>query len=280
MKFVPPLALATLVSTNVAQAQFVAPPANAIMVSTEASIETAPDVAELSVTLRGEGKTPDQATRALADRVKAVSDGLRTLDRTAEVRTGSVAIGEVRAGDCRRSSSLPLGIGDRIESIELAADALAAASVDDLPSPQQTSARPGDPCALIGYVARSEASVLMRSVKDAGTAVGLAGRLGAASASIERFDVTDQKDAQRRAATAAVAKARLQAEAIAVASGARLGAIISVSDSLDRELMNYAMQANMPAPPVVAMEVPVPVEITPRPVSTSSRLTLTFALVR
>lgn len=274
LRFLPVLVAAAVPGTT--HAQFLAPPANAITVSAEATVETAPDLAELTVSVRGEGKTPDEATRALASRLKAVSDGLRGLDPAAVVRTGSVAIGEVRAGECRRDSVLPLGAA---ASLELAADNLE--QMADAATTGMMAAAPTakDPCAVIGYIARSESSVLLRAVKDAGTAVGLAGRLGAASAGVERFDLVDDKAAHLRAVAAAVAKAKAQAEAIAAASSARLGPITAVTDGADRTVAAYAMQANMPAP-AIALETPVAVDLTPQPVSTTARLTVIFALAR
>jgi hypothetical protein len=273
--------LAMLAMPLSAQAQTVAPIVPTIVISAQGSVETPPDNATLILTIRGEGKTPDAASTALAAKLKAITGGLRSLDPGVEVRTGSVAIGEAHAGECNRDSALPMSAARTAADLDRAADALSTAMSDKVDSagavPQPA---PGDPCAVIGNVAESETTIVLRSVKDAGTAVGLAGRLGANEAKIESFDLHDDKDARIRAVAAAIGQARSQAQAIAAASGMTLGPIVSVTDgslgdpSAGLSLAKMSMQAN-------SYDVaPVRIEISPRPVETSLRLIVTFSLVR
>ena len=64
---------------------------NTIVVSASGKIETAPDFATIALTIRGQGKTPDAATTALAAKQTAIFEGLRRLDPKAEVRIGCAA---------------------------------------------------------------------------------------------------------------------------------------------------------------------------------------------
>jgi uncharacterized protein len=236
-----------------AQAQWLqATPPETVVIAAEGNVETPPDTATLWLTMSGDGKTPDEATTDLAAKLKRVTAGLRGLDPAAEVRTNDVQLGEVYAGECSRG-----GYG-----------------------PMRAMAAPvGDPCAVTGYRTSSNVNVRMRAVKDAGTAVGLAGRLGASQARIEGFTLADSTEAKRRAVAQAIAKARAEAEAIAAGSGLHVGAIVSVVDGNNQDIV--VTGANMsrlaaPPPPVA----PVRVDINPAPVRTNARLTVTFALTK
>lgn len=264
--------IAVMPAPALAQAIQDAKPATIVVVG-HGSIETAPDRATLMLTIRGEGRTPDAATSALAGRQKAVLSGLRSLDPQLEVQTGSIAISEARAGNCDNGSGFTESHSD--QDVAHALDAAADALTDRA---QDSSAK--GPCIVIGRVAEIEATVILNSVKDAGTAVGLAGRLGAREARVNAFGLRSEADASDRAVTAAIANARAQAQAIAKASGARLGSLISVSDVSDRGgrvLRLYDVnQALAPA----VMPAPVVVDITPKPVETEARLIVTFAIER
>jgi uncharacterized protein YggE len=145
---------------------------------------------------------------------------------------------------------------------------------DDVPRQLSTGA-----CAVTGRVASTSTTIVMHSVKDAGTAVGLAGRLGASDASIDHFGLSDDSDAVRRALAGAYAEARTRAEAIAAASGAKLGPIVSVSDSYSSGVRGSSMVVDaITANDIGSFPAPVVVDISPKPVETSMRLTIVFAI--
>uniref|UniRef100_UPI0013D825BE SIMPL domain-containing protein n=5 Tax=Pseudomonadota TaxID=1224 RepID=UPI0013D825BE len=83
---------------------------------------------------------------------------------------------------------------------------------------------------VLGYVAMMEASVDVSPVALAGTLSGLASRAGASEVRLSRFRTADPRAAQQRAMAAAVANGQEQAQAIAAASGAKLGRLVRVSD--------------------------------------------------
>lgn len=263
-------------------AQSISTQADTIVVSADATVETKPDIAILTITIRGEGKTPDDAMLALSTKLKAVTGGLRSIDSMMTIGNGSVAIGEARAGPCDRDSALPLPpdiqISEAADMLSKAADDIAteAAGGNKAPAPGKVS----DPCAIIGYVARTDATARMTKTADAGTAVGLAGRLGASSAGIESFDLSDPDDANRRATAVAIDRARAQAGVIATGSGGKLGRIVSVvGGGIDGQRFNA--DARRAAPAIAAYQAaPIPIDISPRAVTTSAHLIVTFALER
>ena len=243
---------------------------NTILVTATGKVEMAPDIATISLTIRGEGKTPDAATAALAAKQTAVFGGLRRIDAKEEVRTGSIELREIRKGDCANRS---FG-GD---SMDMMADAMEA-TADVLES---SGPGPKGPCTVVGAVAETEATVIIASIKDAGTAVGLAGRLGASSAKIESFGLRDDSAAGRQAISQAIVQARAQAEAIAAASKAKLGPLVSV---VDMEAGNFDSRRLAATTQVFALAPalwpsPIVVDIAPTPVETRVQLLVTFALI-
>lgn len=242
---------------------------NTIVVTATGKIETAPDIATIALTIRGEGKTPDAATTALAAKQTAVFGGLRRLDPKAEIRTGSVALREVRKGECGNRS---FGGDSMMMSDDL--DAEAEMVTGNGPDSK-------GPCVVVGAAAETEATVIIASIKDAGTAVGLAARLGASSAKIESFGLRDDSAAGRQAISQAIGQARAQAESIAAASNAKLGQLVSVVDiaagGFNRSA-GFSAMAVYDLAPAAALR-PIVVDVSPTPVETQVRLLVTFALI-
>lgn len=243
---------------------------NTILVSASGKVETAPDLATMTLSIRGEGKTPDAATTALATRQSAVIAGLRALDPRLEVRTGDIAFRELRGGDCGTAAgSDAMLLADRIDA--------AADTLDRIADGGKPDAK--GPCRVIGHQATIETTIRLASVKDAGTAAGLAGRLGAAEARVESFTLRDDSAASRRALEQAVANARTQAAALAAASGAKLGPVLSIMNG-EANAANRAMAMEVAAPEVMALAPPpVIVDITPAPVETRAQIVVAFALL-
>ncbi|MDB5705014.1 MAG: hypothetical protein JWN66_2130 [Sphingomonas bacterium] len=251
-----------------------------ITVSATGSVESAPDKASLSISIRAEGKTADAATAALAARQNAVISGLRSLDPKVEVQTSAVSIREAYAGACDNGNRFSMG-SDDLESLADNLDAMADAvslAADDMADgvPARTGKKD---CTVVGRVAQIEATVIMSSVKDAGTAVGLAGRLGASRARLDDFGLRDDSAASNGAIAKAMENARAKAQAIAAASGATLGGIVSVDDGSERGMSGGLRMFAMQAPAVMAPP-PIMIDVSPKPVETNARLTVTFAIER
>lgn len=244
------LLAATLVTPGTVQAQDV--PARTIQITGVGVVRTDPDSALISISLRGEGTTPDDATRALAAKQKAVAGGMTgLLGAGTEVTGGNVTLAEAFASNCRDTG----GYGGRAQL------------------------RTGD-CAVIGHVATMQLTVRTPAVTKAGTAAGLAARLGASDARLQGFSLTDRRAAQERAMIDAIASARRQAEGIAKGAGVRLGPIVTITDQANIEVTGartiaQAVQAPPPPPPPPP---PVEIELKPQPIETRAQVFVTFAI--
>lgn len=223
-----------------------------IQVTGTGVVRTDPDVALLDIYLRGEGATPDDATRALATKQRAVTDGLNgLLGRGSEATASNVTVIEARGEAC--------------------ADARGYASRPRLSTGE---------CAVIGYIATMQLALRTAAVAKAGTAAGLASRLGASDARLQSFALSDPQAAQARATTAAIAAARQQAEAVAKGAGVGLGPIMSMRDSANIEVTGARVGANAMAapPPPPPPAPPVEIDVKPRPIETRAQVYVTFAI--
>jgi len=248
-----PVLLAALVCAGSATAQVPPGPAErVIQVTGTGVVRTPPDLATLEFWLRGEGATADAATQALAAKQKAVLDGLSgLLGRGAEVNTGTVTVIEARGPEC--------------------ADARGYNSQPRLSE---------GACAVKGYLATMQGSARTGSVDRAGTAAGLASRLGASDARVQGFVLADPAEAQRRATAAALRDARARAEAIAAGAGVTLGPIASVRDGYGggEIIVSANRVAAPPPPPPPAAPAPVTLDTKPRPIETRAQVTVTYAI--
>lgn len=229
------------------------PPVRVIQVTGSAAVETVPDVATLVVYLRGEGATPDDATRQLAARQKAVAGGLAALlGADSAMTTGNVTVIGARGGTC----------------------------ADGQGYNSQPRVSTGD-CAIVGYIATMQADVRTRNVAKAATAAGLAARLGANDARLQGFVLSDPEAAQARAGVAAMKDAAQRAATLARNAGVRLGELIEVRDQ-----QGYDGAAQMrvgdvpPPPPPPPPPAPPPVELDtkPRPIETRAQVYVKYAI--
>lgn len=229
------------------------PPERVIQVSGTGVARTMPDMANLEFWLRGEGATPDAATRALAAKQKAVVDGLAgLLGSGAEVTTGAVTVIEARGAQCDDAR----GYGSK---------------------PRMSDG----PCAVTGFIATVQGGARTGALDRAGTAAGLASRLGASDARLQGFTLADPTEATRRATASALRDARTRAEAIAAGAGVRLGAISSVRDGNfggGEVIVSSRAAAAPPPPPPESMSAPVPLDTKPRPIETRAQVTVIYTI--
>jgi len=123
----------------------VEPAPSRIVVEGFGSVETPPDIASISYSVRGEGASSDAATAAMVaaqDKIEAAITGFVT---SAEIKSGKVKIDAVRGKDCNDDDNPRLSAGV---------------------------------CAITGYVAQMPITLRTAALKDAGTIVGLIGREG------------------------------------------------------------------------------------------------------
>lgn len=228
-------AIGLLAAPAMAQAP-AAPPT--IDVTGHGKLSVPPDTANIHYWLRGEGKTPDDATRAMVAAQTAVERGVRGfLGVGAKITNSNLVVIEVRDPDCKNQ-------------------------------PGQATLSEGQ-CAIVGYLATSETDVSTGDIPKAGTAVGLASRLGARDARLMSFELRDSSDAQRRVMAMAVADARQQAVVLATAAGGHVGPAVAIrygsftfSNISPRAVISQAPPPPPPPPPVQVDIKPSPQDVT------------------
>jgi uncharacterized protein len=247
------LVLPMMIAASPASAQ--APTERTIQVTGTAAVRTPPDVALLVAYLRGEGATPEAATRAIAAKQRAVGDGVAGfLGAGAEITTSEVIVIEARGTGC--TDQRGYGSQPRLSS--------------------------GD-CAVVGYIATMQTSVRTPAVDKAATAAALAARLGASDARVTGFLLADPQAAQARANAAAFDDARRRAAALASGAGVRLGPITSVRDqaSYDQAVYGAMQRAAVPPPPppppAPAVST-VTLDTKPAPIETRAQVYLAYAI--
>jgi uncharacterized protein YggE len=242
------MAIALLLTPCAALAQAPQPPR--ITVIGKGSVRTPPDRAQISFTVRGEGNTADEAVTKLNTSQKAIETALTALGKGRFVfSTERFAVAEVRDQACNNITYQPrLSVGA---------------------------------CAIIGYVATLPATLRADDIDNAGTAVGLIGRLDGSDARMNGYSLSDPKAAQRQAMTAALDDARTQAEAIATGAKVKLGTILSIQDGAANNEFDVPLResakivvTSAPAPP------PIRVDLKPEPIETRASVTVVYAIER
>lgn len=248
-----PLILAAVTLLPAAAAAQQVPAERTIRVTGVGVVRTPPDLARIDYWIRGEGVTPDAASQALAARQRAVAGALaQLLGAGTDVTTSNVLVIEVKEKGC-----------------------------DDSGYNGQPRLSQGA-CAVTGYLARAQGLVRTRAVEKAGTAVGLAARLGASDARLSAFELADRAAAQRAATAAAIADAKVRAEAVAAGAGARLGALVSVNDQASYAPADLGAFPNAlaapPPPPPEQMAAPVAIDVKPAPIETRQQVFVSYGI--
>ena len=221
-----------------------------IVVQGFGSVKTPPNVAKFAYVARGEGRTNDEAVSALTKKTAEIERALRSIDPSLDLHSDSVSVQTVRGNDCKQ---------DRYE---------------------ETVHLSTGTCAIVGYVASQEFDAGTSRVLDAGTFVGLSGRHGATNPRIEAFDLVDEREAKRAAIEAALKDAQAKAEAVAAGSHSRIGGVLAVSlDGATTEDLINALPASVIGLRAAERDEPIPVSINPKPVETTARVTVSYAIV-
>ena len=228
------------------------PSPHIVQVTGTGKVSTMPDVALIEYWTSGQGKTPDEASRALTARQQAINDGMRgLLGGATQISNSNLVLNAVRGAECQNNGNYN-----------------APPRLDE------------GACAIIGYLASIQGAVRTSQVDKAGTAVGLASRLGARDARLQMFQLSDGQPPYGRAMDAAIADAKQQATRIAKAAGATLGPILTIRDQNYRPGGDViASDVGVFAPPAPPPPLaPVRIEVKPRPIETTAQVYVTFAL--
>ncbi len=226
-----------------------------IVVEGYGEAEMPADVVSIGYNVLGEGKTSDDAVRDLVAKTARIGGRLQAIDPDIAPETKNMTITGVRGTTCGRSTS-----GDDDDAVKLSIGS----------------------CAIAGYVAEQSFTFDSKRVKDAGTLVGIAGQAGATKPAIRNFAVSDEKPLKRRAVADAYANARAKAQAVAEASGTKLGPIISAS--LDRAYGDdddaIVVTGSRITRPDLEAPTPVTVVMHVGPIKTNATLKVTFSVLR
>lgn len=227
--------------------------APSIQVVGTATVSTKPDVANLIYWVTGEGRTADEASISLATKQKAIVAGLaRLLGDGTQLSSGEVSVIETRSPQCD-----------------------AAGNPNNRPRLSQGA------CEVSGYIATLQGTGRTRAVEKAGTAAGLAARLGARDARVQSFQLSNSVEAQRQATAAAIANAREKAQAMAAGAGVRLGALIGLNDQFSPGESRVAARdiSSFPEAPASLAQA-VEINVSPRPIDTQARVFAQFAIAQ
>lgn len=242
---------AALIGATAASAQDASPP-HVIQVTGIGRVSTMPDVALIDYWVAGEGKTSDDASSALVAKQKAIIGGVGgLLHGAAQISNSNLVVIAVRGPECRNNDFN-----------------------------QQPRFDEG-PCAVIGYLATIQGTIRTPQIGEAGTAVGLASRLGARDARLRAFELSDRQTAYSVAMERAVADAKKQAAAIAKAAGEKLGPILMLRDQNFRgaeDIVVTGTRVSAPPPPPPP-RAPVEIGVAPQPIETSAQVFVGFAIV-
>lgn len=215
-----------------------------------------PNVARVAFTARGEGKSADEATAAVAASMKAVTAALGAIrDARHDVTVGNVFMRQVRDKSCDDGQSYP-------------------------PRPQLSTGA----CAITGYVAEIQAMMKLVPATKAGTVAGVITGAGGLNANVNSYELASPSEARKRAMASALAHAKTEADAIAKASGVRLGNILAINNDNDRSGDDIIVTAQrreegLYPPPPPPPPPPVDIGMTPSPITTNATITVFYAIV-
>lgn len=221
-----------------------------IRIATTGVDRTTPDIARISFTARGEGQSADEATAAASSALKAIEGALGQLRGARHsMSVGNVTMGQVRDKACN-DSTYP-------------------------PRPQLSTGA----CAIVGRVAEVRATLRLSPAASAGTAAGVIARAGGLNASVETFELSNPAAARKRALASALAQAKEEAEAVAQASGVRLGKVLAINNDSNRAGDDIIVTAHrMPEPPPPPPPPPVEIGMTPSQITTNAMVTVFYAI--
>lgn len=220
-----------------------------IIVDGYGEVKTVPDIATIGYSLRGEGKTSDDAVRAMVADGERIERSLRSIDAGAEPRTSEVRVFSARGPSCKD---------------------------DDYGNRGQLSQ---GPCAIAGYIATQTVTARTGAVMDAGTMVGLAARNGGYNVRVDDFGLSDSRQAKQQALALALADAQAKAAAIAQGSHLALGPILSISTvgQLGRDIVITG--SRIPSRNLVSVS-PVTVNLNAERITTSATVNVTYSIQR
>jgi uncharacterized protein YggE len=192
-----------------------------------ASGDSSPPAATRSITVSGTGSvnaTPNQASF--------------TFGVSSQAKTAVQALA-ANSADMTKLIAALKAAGIPASSLQTSSVSLSAVTSDS----DQT---------IVGYTASNSVSATISSIGRAGQIVDAAVSAGANQVEGPNLTVSDQDSLYHAALKEAVADARAKADVLAEASGARVGAVLSVEENGESSPVNYDTSRALPAtsPPI------------------------------
>ncbi len=203
------------------------------------------------MSLRGTGQTQVEALRGLAATLGAVRDGIAAVDGVAglEVRSGQASVVQTFTVQCEQSRD------------------------------RERTGLQGE-CAPTGFAASSTSRFRVRPAARAGDVLSVAAERGAVAARTEEVGLDDPGALRAAAVEAAVREARAQAEAMARATGVRLGPVLRVIDGNARLDLGDISEVDSVVVTGSRIRAAVTLAVEPPPVTQEARVSVVFAIAR
>lgn len=216
-----------------------------IVVTGEGTSEAYPDMFIVDAVVQGRGATQTAALRELADAQARLLDAWPRLDGLTEgqTTTGNISVEPRRDPEC------------------------------------ENNARRDDVCPILGYVAVSAIALRGAPADRAGDAVSLASELGANTARLDEYALSNRQRLRESANRAAFEDARRQASLLAEAAGRRLGRIVRIQDpSAARYNSDEATQISEIVVVGSRIRPSVSIGAAPAPIEVTARITVVFEI--
>lgn len=220
-----------------------------ILVTGSAEVEAQPDQFQITIGVQGRGATQVEALRDLSVVQARMMEALPTLSGLSR---STVTTGEI--------------------ALEPMFDPACGAGAYD---------RNTDDCPVVGYNVASAMTFRGSPAERAGDALSLASELGAGSARIRDYSVSDMRALQDAANRAAFADAERQARMLSDASGRRIVGILRIQDPSSRVIGTEESAGNLEEVVVTGSRIrgaAVSIAVSPEPVTASSRVTVAFQI--
>lgn len=225
-------------------AQDRAPESSTIVVTGEGTAEGRPDFFTVDAVVQGRGATQTAALREVSEAQARLLERWPRLEglTTAVATTGNISIEPRRDPEC------------------------------------ESNARRDDSCPVLDYVAYSAIGLSGSPAERAGDAVSLASDLGATSARLAEYEISDRQALREQANRAAFEDARRQAGLLASASGRRLGRLVRIQDPSAARYDGEAFQIEEVVVTGGRVQPAVSIAAAPEPIRVSARITVVFEI--
>lgn len=225
-------------------AQDGAPEASTIVVTGEGTAEGRPDFFTVDAGVQGRGATQTAALREVSEAQARLLELWPRLEglTTAVATTGNISIEPRRDPEC------------------------------------ESNARRDDSCPVLDYVAYSAIGLSGSPAERAGDAVSLASDLGATSARLAEYEISDRQALREQANRAAFEDARRQADLLASASGRRLGRLVRIQDPSAARYDGETFQIEEVVVTGGRVQPAVSIAAAPEPIRVSARITVVFEI--